>query len=97
MIYLEKENFKELISKGNHLVDFYADWCGPCRMMGPVLDELDDKIDIIKVNVDSHEELAREYGVMSIPALKFIKDGEVKKELVGFTPKEELEDIIDKL
>jgi len=97
MIYLEKENFKELISKGNHLVDFYAEWCGPCKMMGPVLDELDDKINIIKVNVDDHEDLAREYGIMSIPALKFIKDGEVKKELVGFTPKEELEDIIDKL
>ncbi len=97
MIHLDKENFKELISKGNHLVDFYAEWCGPCRMMGPVLEELDSEIDIIKVNVDDHSNLAREYGVMSIPALKFFKDGEVKEELVGFTPKEELEEIINKL
>jgi len=97
MLHLEKENFNELISNGTHLVDFYAEWCGPCKMLAPILEELDEKIDIIKVNVDEHEDLAREYGVMSIPTVIFFKDGEKKEELVGFRNKEELENIIDNL
>ncbi len=97
MIHLEKENFKELINKGACLVDFYAEWCGPCKMLMPILEELDEKIDIIKVNVDEHEDLAREYRVMSIPTLIFFKDGEKKEELVGFRSKEELIQYIEKL
>ena len=97
MIHLEKEDFNELISKGAHLVDFYAEWCGPCKMLMPILEELDGKINIIKVNVDEHEDLARTYRVMSIPTLIFFKDGEKKEELVGFRSKEELENIIDNL
>ena len=96
MIYLEKENFDELISKGTHLVDFYAQWCGPCKMLAPILEELED-IDIIKVDVDEHEDLARTYGVMSIPTLIFFKDGEIVKEEVGFKTKEELENILKNL
>ena len=96
MIHLEKENFKELIKEGVHLVDFYAEWCGPCKMMGPVLEGIEDKIDIIKVNIDEHEDLAKEYRIMSIPTLVFFKDGEIQEELVGFRSKEELEEIIDK-
>ncbi len=97
MLHLQKENFNELINKGTHLVDFYAEWCGPCKMLSPILDELDEKIDIIKVNVDEQEDLAREYRVMSIPTLIFFKDGEIKEELVGFRSKEELENIIKKI
>ena len=97
MIHLEKENFNELINKGACLVDFYAEWCGPCKMLMPILEELDEKINIIKVNVDEHEDLAREYRVMSIPTLIFFKDGEKKEELVGFRSKEELILYIEKL
>ncbi len=97
MIHLEKEDFKELIKEGIHLVDFYAEWCGPCKMMMPVLENIQDKIDIIKVNVDEHENLASEYRVMSIPTLIFFKDGEILNELVGFTPEEELLEIINGL
>ena len=96
MIHLEKENFNELISKGTHLVDFYAQWCGPCKMQAPILEQLEG-IDVIKVDVDEHEDLARTYGIMSIPTLIFFKDGEIVKEEVGFKSKEELEDIINNL
>ena len=62
MVHLDKENFDDLIKKGNHLVDFYAEWCGPCKMMGPVLEEIEDEVkdttDIIKVNIDNFTELA---------------------------------------
>ncbi len=97
MIHLEKEDFKELIKEGIHLVDFYAEWCGPCKMMMPVLENIQDKIDIIKVNVDEHEDLASEYRVMSIPTLIFFKDGEILNELVGFIPEEDLLEIINGL
>ena len=96
MTHLEKEDFNELIKEGLHLVDFYAEWCGPCKMMMPVLESIEDKIDIIKVNIDEHEDLAKEYRIMSIPTLVFFKDGEIQEELVGFRSKEELEEIIDK-
>lgn len=91
MKHLEKnEDLKSLVSKGIHLVDFYAEWCGPCKMLAPVLEEI-DSIDIIKVNVDLHSDLAREYGVMSVPTLVFIKDGKVVLKDVGFKDKEQIE------
>ncbi len=99
MIHLDKENFNDLISKGNHLVDFYAEWCGPCKMMGPVLEEIEesvkDKTDIIKVNIDNFNELADQYKVMSIPTLLFIKDGKVIKEEVGYRDNDTLVGIIN--
>ena len=98
MKYLEKtDNFKELIQKEKVLVDFYADWCGPCQMLTPVLEELSkdhEELEIIKINTDNFMELAQEYGIMSIPALKLFSKGEIVKEKVGFMPKEELEDFI---
>lgn len=91
MKHLEKnEDLRSLVSKGVHLVDFYAEWCGPCKMLGPVLEEI-DTIDIIKVNVDLHSDLAREYGVMSVPTLVFIKDGKIVLKDVGFKDKEQIE------
>ncbi|MBR1413612.1 MAG: thioredoxin [Bacilli bacterium] len=85
----EEDNFTDLISKGIHLVDFYAEWCGPCKMLAPVLETLED-IDIIKVNTDEFPLIAREYGVMSIPTLVYIKNGEVKLKEIGFRTKDEI-------
>ena len=82
---LKDENFKKLISEGLVLVDFYATWCGPCRMQSEVLKQLDD-VEIIKVDVDNHEDIAKEYSVMSIPTLILFKDGEIVKKNVGFVP-----------
>ena len=72
------------------LVDFYADWCGPCKMTAPVLDKLSeaqDAVEIVKINVDENSELARKYGVMSIPNMKFFKGGQVVDEVIGAVPK----------
>lgn len=90
--HLENENFKEVISNGVWIVDFYADWCGPCKMLGPVLEELDNNV--LKINVDSHEDLAREFGVMSIPTICFFKDGNLANKVVGFRSKDEIETIV---
>ena len=98
MKYLEiTDNFNELIKKEKVLVDFYADWCGPCQMLSPILEELskeNNDIEIIKVNTDEFMGLAQEYGIMSIPALKLFSNGKIVKEKVGFMTKEELEDFI---
>ena len=79
--HLGNENFDELIKNGLVLVDFYADWCGPCKMLSPILEQV-DFMDVIKINVDEHQDLAIKYGVMSIPTMIFFKDGEeIKKEI----------------
>lgn len=90
--YLENENFKEVIGEGVWVVDFYADWCGPCKMLAPILEELD--ANVLKVNVDEHEDLATQFGVMSIPTVCFFKDGELREKSIGFRSKEELETIL---
>lgn len=87
--YLKEENFEEGIKKEILLVDFYADWCGPCRAMGEVLESIDD-IDILKINVDTHQELAVKYGIMSIPSLILFKNGVEIKKQVGAMPKDAL-------
>lgn len=97
MIYLEKNNLDELVKEGIHLVDFYAEWCGPCKMLMPVLESIEDKINIIKVDIDKFEDLALEYRIMSVPTLMFFKDGEKVKELVGFRDEDELLEVIDEL
>lgn len=89
------QTFKEETSEGLVLVDFWAPWCGPCKMIGPVLEELSDemadKVKITKLNVDDNQETAGKYGVMSIPTLLLFKDGEIVDQVVGFQPKEALE------
>ena len=99
MIYLEDETkFQELIAKGDVLVDFYATWCGPCKMVGEVLEELEEHFEgvkIIKIDVDEFENIAKEHGVMSIPTLiVFDKGNEIKKS-IGFKTKNELLEFIN--
>lgn len=97
MKIVNKEEFEAIINSGSVIVDFYADWCGPCKMLSPVLEELSSaypEVQFIKVNVDNEPDLSSKYGVMSIPALFAVKDGEVKKQAVGFQPKPMLEELI---
>lgn len=94
---LVNEDFHKLIEKGIHIVDFYATWCGPCKMISPILEELESEIDIIKVDVDEHADIASEYGIMSIPTLLYIKDGKVVESKLGFDTKENILEHIKKL
>lgn len=87
--YLNNENFNEEINKEKVLVDFYADWCGPCRAMGEVLENIND-LDILKINVDEHSDIAQKYGVMSIPTVILFSKGEEIKKHVGYLSKEDL-------
>ena len=100
MIYLDKENFNELIKDGVVIVDFYANWCGPCKILSPILDEVSKElkdIKFIKVDVDKHEDIAREYGIMSIPTLIFFKNGEVVNKNIGLINEEKIQEIIDEI
>ncbi|MBR1817274.1 MAG: thioredoxin [Bacilli bacterium] len=92
--YLKEENFNDEINKGIVLVDFYADWCGPCKMMGQVLEKM-EHVNILKVNTDEFEELSQKYGVMSIPTMILFKDGKEIAKKIGFVPQEELENWIE--
>lgn len=98
MVVGTKENFEQESTTGSVVVDFYADWCGPCQMVLPVLSELSTEmsdVKFIKVNVDENPEIASQYGVMGIPALFVLKDGEVKSNLAGFQPKDALKTWIE--
>ena len=96
VLKITSENYEEEVLKSEKtvLVEFYADWCGPCRIMGPIIDEIaEEKAEIVKVgkvNVDENQDLAIEYGVMSIPTIVIIKNGEVSKTFVGVRDKNEI-------
>lgn len=100
LIHLENENYDELIKEGIVVVDFFATWCGPCKMLGPIIEKLGNSMNdvkFIKVDVDKHEELARRYGVMSIPTIIFFKDGKEVTKRIGFIPEEGIKEIISDL
>ncbi len=98
-IDLTPENFETIVNNGVSLVDFWAPWCGPCRMIAPVIDELagefDGKANICKVNTDEQQDLAVKYGVRSVPTILFMKDGEVVDQVIGAQSKQALTDKID--
>ena len=93
IIHLKNEKFEELI-KEKVLVDFYANWCGPCKMIAPELEKVESNIKVVKVDVDEYEELARTYGVMSIPTLILFEEGKEVKRNIGFMDKDRIEKFI---
>ncbi len=99
VIHATEENFAQEIATGLVLVDFYADWCGPCKMIAPVLEELATELQgvakIVKVNVDHCPGVASQFKVMSIPTLILFKDGQAVQQTVGFQPKSSLLSLIE--
>ena len=95
VLALNENNFEEEVLKSNNkvLVDFYADWCGPCKMMSPIIDEIAEEmqgVKVGKVNVDNNQELAIKYDVMSIPTIIVFENGVQKKTFIGVTDKNEI-------
>lgn len=90
--YLENNDLDSKLKDKKILVDFYADWCGPCKMLGTILEEMD--FPILKINVDKFPELARKYGVMSIPTIILFDNGKEIKKNIGFLSKNELEEFL---
>ncbi|MCR5758189.1 MAG: thioredoxin [Selenomonas sp.] len=96
---ITKDNFQQevLDFSGTVLIDFWADWCGPCRMLSPVVEEVateNPSVKVGKVNVDSEQELAAQFGIMSIPTLLVFKNGQKAGESIGLVPKEQVEKLI---
>jgi thioredoxin 1 len=100
-VELNSSNFDSTIAEGITLVDFWAPWCGPCRMIAPVIEELaedfDGKATIAKVNTDEEQDIAIKYGIRSIPTLLFFKDGELVDQMIGAAGKQIIADKIDAL
>src|SRR5918999_5524801 len=102
-LHLTQQNFDEALagSQGLMMVDFWAEWCGPCLAIAPVLDELarasTGRVTLAKVNVDENPGLAARYGVRSIPTILFVKDGKVVDEVIGAVPKTQLQKKLDAL
>ena len=101
LFHVTDEDFEEKVigSQKTVIVDFFANWCGPCRMLSPVLEEIAEEredVDIAKVDVDECPELAQRYGIVSIPALMVIRGGECVASSVGYMPKDDVEKLLDK-
>lgn len=90
MIEGNENNFEQLISDGEVLVDFFATWCGPCKMLAPELEEIKDKIKIVKIDIDKNPNLCKKYGVMSVPTLIHFKTPSEYTTNVGYMPKENI-------
>lgn len=96
VLKITSENYEEEVIKSEKtvLIDFYADWCGPCKMMSPIIDQIAEEkaeaLKVGKVNVDENQDLAMKYGIMSIPTIVIIKNGQVEKTFVGVRDKNEI-------
>ena len=100
IVHVTKDNFDQVVNKASKkvLVDFWATWCGPCKMLSPVLEAIDgerDDVVIAKVNIDEEMDLAMKFKVTSIPTLALVENGQVKATSVGFRPKEDVLNFID--
>ncbi|WP_367116094.1 thioredoxin [Clostridium sp.] len=97
---VNSNEFKSEIEKDIVLVDFFAEWCGPCKILSSVLDELqgefEDKVNIIKVNVDNSMDIVQQYNISNIPSLVILKKGKEVQRLIGFSPKQVIKENIDK-
>lgn len=95
-----RKEFENEINDGVVLVDFFAQWCGPCKMLSPVLEELQqdlkEKIKVIKVDIDQHMELTQEYKVTTVPTVFMFSNGKIQESLVGFKPKNILDEVVKK-
>ena len=91
-----EEEFNEVIKKDKVVIDFYAEWCGPCKMLSPILDKVSKEmnLDTYKVNVDEVEDVARQYGIMSIPTVMVFEKGKMTKKNVGFMDEAELREFV---
>jgi len=100
-VELNNSNFDATVAEGVTMVDFWAPWCGPCRMIAPVVEELAEDFDgtatIAKVNTDEQQEISVKYGIRSIPSILFFKDGEVVDQMVGAASKDAFSDKINAL
>ena len=97
VIKITEKEFKDKVSSGKVLVDCYAEWCGPCKMLGPIIDEIaSEKEDysFYKLNVDECDKVTHEYMIMSIPTLLIFENGELKEKIVGFRSKDELLEVL---
>jgi thioredoxin 1 len=100
IVHSTDQSFSNDTASGLVLADFWAPWCGPCKMIAPVLEEMDgemsEKVKIVKLDVDENQETAGKFGVMSIPTLVLFKDGELVDKVIGYQPKEALVELINK-
>ena len=90
---IDSKEFKEVIKEGKVVVDLFATWCGPCKMLSPILDEISEEVTttkFFKIDVDDNEDIAREYNVMSIPTVLTFENGELSNTIVGLRSKEDL-------